>query len=160
MSFGKIQATQFDLARNAAYQAGQVKLFASKLSGGLNELLNSDHPVEAWGTSSTLDDDGTTLHITTPFGRARGVAVVHLSDGSIRARYVFEKLVASISGDPVYRPVWAVHISGDGQVSSEDRELIYRNQSISGSERANGVATVALSAIYAIASDEGYYVDS
>lgn len=157
MSFGKIQAAQFDLVRNSAFHAEQVKQFASKLSKGLNDLLNSDHPVEAWGTSSTLDDDGITLHIATPFGHARGVAVVQLSEGYIRARYIFEKVVASVSGDRVYRPVWAVRISGDGDVTAEDGALIYRAYSISPSERDNGVVTVALSAIYAIASDEGYY---
>ncbi|MGY2215706.1 hypothetical protein [Pseudomonas sp. SDO558_S425] len=158
MSFEKIQATQFDLTRNAAFHAGQVKSFAAKLSKGINDLLNSEHPVESWGTSCTIGDDGITLRISTPFGAARAVAVVQLSGGHIGLRYVFEKLVSSSAGGPIFRPVWAVHICGEGKVTSEDGELIYRVQSISGMERDNGVATVALSAIYAIATDHGYYV--
>lgn len=158
MSFEKIQAMQFDLTRNAAFHAGQVKSFAAKLSKGINELLNDEHPVESWGTSCAVGDDGITLRINTPFGQARAVAIVQLSGGYIGLRYVFEKLVSSSSGAPVFRPVWAVRICGEGKVTSEDGELIYRAQSISSMERDNGVVTVALSAIYAVATDQGYYV--
>ncbi|KWS07469.1 hypothetical protein AL064_18830 [Pseudomonas syringae pv. syringae] len=158
MSFEKIQDSQFDLTRNAAFHAGQVKSFAAKLSKGINELLNAEHPAEYWGTSCCVAGDGIVLHISTPFGQARAVAIVQLSGGNIGVRYVFEKLVSSSNGGPFFRPVWAVHISSDGKVSSEDGELIYHIQSISGLERDNGVATVALSAIYAIATDEGYFV--
>jgi len=158
MSFEKIPDSQFDLTRNAALHAGKVKSFAAKLSKGINDLLNSEYPVEEWGTSCAVGNDGITLRISSPFGEARAVAIVQLSDGYIGARYVFEKLVSSNSGSPVFRPVWAVRICGEGKITSDDGELIYRSQAISGMERDNGVATVALSAIYAIATDQGYYV--
>lgn len=158
MSFEQIQAAKFDLTRNAAFQTGQLKSFAAKLSAGIHNLLNGEHPVESWGTSCAVGVDGITLRISTPFGEARAVAIVQLSGGYIGLRYVFEKLVSSSSGGPVFRPVWAVHICGEGKVTSEDGELIYRIQSISGLERDKGVAIVALSAIYAVATDQGYYV--
>jgi hypothetical protein len=158
MSFKKIPDAQFDLTRNAAFHAGLVKSFAAKLSKGISDLLNSDYPTEEWGTSCEVGDDGIKLRISTPFGEARAIAIVQLSDGYIRARYVFEKLVSSSSGGPIFLPVWAVRICGEGKVTSDNGDLIYRIQSISGMERDNGVATVALSAIYAIATDQGYYV--
>lgn len=158
MSFEKIPDALFDLTRNAAFHAKKVKSFAAKLSKGINDLLNSEYPVEEWGTSCSVDGDGITLRISTPFGQARAVAIVQLSDGYIGARYVFEKLVSSDSGSPVFRPVWAVRVCGEGKITSDDGELIYRSQSISAMERDNGVATVALSAIYAIATSQDYYV--
>lgn len=158
MSFNKIPDAQFDLTRNAAYQAGRVKSRAAGLSSAINELLNSEYPTEEWGTSCSVGADGITLRISTPFGEARAVAVIQLVDGYIGVRYVFEKLVASNSGAPFYQPVWAVRLNGDGHVTSDDGELLYRTQAISGTERDNGVVTVALSAIYAIATNEGYYV--
>ena len=158
MSFKKIANSQYDLVRNAAFHARQLKSFAAKLSKGLNDLFNSEYPVEEWGTSCALGDDGITLRISSPFGEARAVAITQLIDGYIGARYVFEKLVSSSSGSPVFRPVWAIRINNEGKITSDDGELIYRSQSISGQERDEGVVTVALSAIYAVATDEGYYV--
>lgn len=159
MSFELIQATQYNLTMSAAFHAGQVKASAAKLSKGIDEMLNSDDAIEGWGTSCTVGDDSITLHISTPFGEARAIALVQLVDGYIGVRYVFEKLVSSDVGRPVFRQVWAVRITGDGRVTSDDgADVIYRTNAISGSERDNGVATVALSAIYAIASDQGYYV--
>ncbi|WKW34387.1 hypothetical protein KIH13_12475 [Pseudomonas viridiflava] len=158
MSFENIQAAQFDLTRSAAFHAEQVKAFAAKLSEAINELLNSEHPVESWGTSCSVGKNGITLGISTPFGEARAVAAVQLIGEYIGLRYIFEKLVSSSSGGPTFRPVWAVRITNDGKVVSEDGEVIYSIRSISRLERDNGVATVALSAIYAIARDQGYYV--
>ena len=158
MSFKKIASSQYDLARNAALHNRQLKTFAAKLSKGINDLLNSDYPVEQWGTSCALSDDGITLRISSPFGEARAAAIIQLNDGYIGARYVFEKLVSSSSGSPVFRPVWAVRINNDGMIKSEDGELIYRSQTFSGTERENGVATIALSAIYAVAAHDGYYI--
>lgn len=159
MSFEKIQATQFDLTRNAAFHAGQVKSFAASLSKGLKELLNSEVPTEQWGTSASLAHDGITLGISTPYGQARAVAAVYLSGGYIGLRYVFEKLVTASNGEAVFQPVWAVRISGEGKVVSDDgADLIFSMRAISANERDNGVVTVALSALYAIGTDQGYYV--
>lgn len=158
MSFEKIQAAQYDSTRSAAFEAGQVKSFAAKLSEAINDLLNSEHPVEFWGTSCSIGKNGITLRISTPFGEARAVAAVQLTGEHIGLRYIFEKLVSASSGDPLFRPVWAVRITDDGKVVSEDGEVIYSIRAISRLERENGVTTVALSAIYAIATDPGYYV--
>jgi len=159
MSFRLIQANQYSLIMSAAFHAGQVKSFAAKLSKGVNEMLNSDDATDAWGTSCAIGADGITLSISTPFGQARAIVVIQLIDGHISARYVFEKVVSLDSGEPAFRQVWAVRITGDGKVTSDDgAEVIYRVHSISGQERGNGVITVALSAVYAIATDQGYYV--
>ncbi|MGN8346350.1 hypothetical protein ACLEJQ_22375 [Pseudomonas sp. SMV71] len=158
MSFNKIPDAQFDLTRNAAYQAGRVKSHAVRLSKAINELLNSEYPAEEWGTSCLVGADGITLRIRTPFGDARAVTAIQLINGYVGARYVFEKLIASNSGTPFYQPVWAIRIDGEGQVTSDDGELLYRLQAFSGTEREHGVVTVTLSAIYAIATNDGYYV--
>ncbi|MBC3345427.1 hypothetical protein HU811_02105 [Pseudomonas sp. SWRI196] len=159
MSFEAIQTTQFDLTRNAAFHAGQMKSFAASLSKSLNELLNSEVPTEQWGTSAAIGSDGITLRVSTPFGEARAVSVVYLSGGYIGLRYVFEKLVTAAGGEAIFQPVWAVRISGEGKVVSDDgADPIFSMRAISANERDNGVVTVALSALYAIATDQGYYV--
>jgi hypothetical protein len=159
MSFELIQATQYNLTMSAAFHAGQVKSFAAKLSKGIEEMLNADDAADEWGTSCEVGDDGITLRISTPFGEARAIAVIQLIDGYIGARYIIEKVVASESGEPTFRQVWAVRITGDGKVTSDDgANVIYRANAISGQERYNGATAVALSAVYAIATDQGYYV--
>jgi hypothetical protein len=157
MSFAKILDSEFDQIRYARSQAEGVTKNAARLSVILGEQLAESYPKNTWGVSFIPSEDGLSASIDTPFGKARAVVSVGLNKGEVKARYIFEKLVTNDAGAQVYRPVWAVRISQEGFVFDDDGDLrILSLQELSPLKLSNGVTTIALSFLYAIAADLGY----
>lgn len=158
MAFGKITDNQFNAVRGAKDDAEIVKRYATRLSKGLNDLLNDDYPVETWGTAFSLREDGLGADLSTPFGEGRACVVVCVGAGEVQARYIFEKKCNSDGSRPAYHPVWAVRITKGGHVMTDDgSELLFDMNVFSQAARSNGVVAVALSALYAIAEHEHYW---
>lgn len=159
MRFSKIEEGEFDKVRYASSEATAVRKHAAELSKVLGEHLSEPYPQDTWGISFTPSEDGLSAAIDTPFGSARAVVAVGLIEGSIQARYIFEKLVTKDTGVPLYRVVWAVLVRQDGLVLTDDGESrILSLHDHSPLKRGNGITTIALSLIYAIANDPGYAV--
>ncbi|MEX5602049.1 hypothetical protein [Pseudomonas syringae] len=157
MIFSQILESEFDQVRYANSEAAGVRKYADQFNAMLSEYLEESYPQDTWGLKLTLSKDGLGADIDSPFGKARAVIAVRLAEGKIQARYIFEKLVIIDNGAAIYRPVWAVLVSQDGQVLSDDREVqILSLHDRSPQKQKNGLTTIALSALYAIAKDPGY----
>lgn len=160
MRFEKVPTNEFDKVRDAKAGAERVIRYAERLTKVLEKLLNSEFPVEAWGTSLVMREDGRSALIDSPYGQIRAVTVPMLGRSGAEARFVFEKLTASEQGTRMYVPVWAVRINSNGAVVTDDgAEEIFSLHAMSENERDRGAVTIALSALYAAATHEGYWVE-
>lgn len=54
MRFEKVLTNEFDKVRDAKAGAERVIRYAERLTKVLDKLLNSEYPVEAWGTSLVM----------------------------------------------------------------------------------------------------------
>lgn len=161
MPYGKIADKEFDLIREGKEHSERAENKAKKLTAWLEELLNSEYPIEAWGTKFTPRQGGLHADLETPFGSGRVVTVLSLGEGGVQARYVFEKKFTNERDEPAFTPVWAVRVSPGGIVKTDDGEhTIMDMNAISKHQRDNGVVEIALSAIYAIAKCDAYWVPS
>lgn len=157
MEYERIPDKKFDLVRNCKEQADRMTRNASRLTAALSNLLNDEYPVEAWGTSLAVNDDGLGAELKSPFGEARIVVSIGLGSEGVQARYTFEKKFADEHGHPAYTPVWAVRITSRALVKpyASDEVLLDLN-AYSQNERETGMVEIALSALYAIADCEKY----
>lgn len=159
MQFGNIDPEQFDEVRDANAKVAIVRGHAKRLTKIMGELLNSDFPVENWGTSFEIGSDGLGGRLASPFGDLRIVVVSSLGAQGVQARYVFEKRVADERGESGHVAVWAVRINSNGSVVTDDEaEELFTLQALSLHERQNGAGRLALSAIYAAAVSGRYSV--
>lgn len=162
MFFTKVDEKDYGKVRAAKWQADRLHGYAKKLTAQMASLFALSHIEEEWGTSFAVEGDGMSALLKTPFGKARIVVVIGCAEfTSIGATYIFEKLVSTKAGRPMYKAVWAVRIDDSGIVWTLDTAAqLFKINAISKSEIENGVAEIALSAIYSIANDPGYFFAS
>lgn len=162
MFFQRIDAKDYDKVRAAQWNAERLNHWAKKLTAQLSELFEQIHIKEHWGTSFLVDADGPNASLQTPFGWARVTVVIGCATTTnIAATYIFEKLVSSEAGLPLYKAVWAVGIDDGGSVSGlEGGGEMFNLSTMSRHQLENGVVEIALSAIYCIAKEPGYFVSS
>lgn len=159
MSYGKIADKDYDLIRNCKEQSARMVSRASRLTQWIGELLNSEYPVEEWGTKFTPREGGLQADLESPFGQARVVTVMSVGVDGAQARYVFEKKYTNERGEAAFKPVWAVRIFSGGLVKTDDGEhTLLDMNAMSKHQRDNGVVEIALSALHEIAKSDFYWI--
>lgn len=154
MTYGKIDDAQLNLPRYGRSHGESMDRRAGMLTRSLEDLLNSSFPVESWGTSFVVLDGGVQGELNSPMGPARVVVAKGYDEVGEYLRYIFEKKYSTELGETAYCEVWAVRIIGSAVVS-DDRAYQYLDfNGLSRNERENGVAEIALSALYAIGACE------
>ena len=157
MEYERILDKEFDLVRDCKDQADRMRRAASRLTAALADLLNSEYPVEAWGTTFTPDEDGIGAEFKSPFGEARVVVSIGLGSEGVQARYSFEKKFTDEHDKPSFTPVWAVRVTARALVRPyKGDEVLLDLNAHSENERDRGAIEIALSALYAIANCEKY----
>lgn len=160
MLFTSVDAKDFEKVRASQWQVERLHGYAKELTAHMAGLFELSHIKQDWGTSFSIEGEGPGALLETPFGSARVVVVIGCAGSTdIGATYIFEKVVSAEDGRSMYKAVWAVRIDEHGAISTHDgKEQLFGINAISKYEIEKGVVVVALSAIYSIANDPGYFV--
>ncbi|MEB0106142.1 hypothetical protein [Pseudomonas sp. MH9.3] len=115
MSFKPIDRVLLGVVDGTVSSARVIKIYCGHFLEGLQTFYSHQHIQQAWDVGFSFDEQ-LRSKVDTPYGNARGALSLQIVDGTITGRYVFEKRIASEDGSEIWRQVWAVRITSQGNV--------------------------------------------
>jgi hypothetical protein len=153
MRYQSITEEQWATVTSAAEEAQQLKIYAAGLTTRLKALFDDQHPRKSWGVTFEVLD-GTSWRIESPFGVARAHLGIFTSEAGMYGKYLIERLGKDPRDEPIWQPVWALHLTLQGMVhpGEEGAEPVnLRTSSLSHSD--DSIVHLGLSLLYALGQE-------
>jgi hypothetical protein len=154
MRYQSITEEQWATVTSAAIDAQQLEKYAVGLTRRLKALFDDEHHKKSLGVAFGILEDGTSWHIESPFGVARAHLGIFTSEAGMYGKYVIQRQQRNPEAEPIWLPVWALHLTLQGMVhpGEEGGESInLRTSSLSHSDDA--IVHLGLSLLYALGQE-------
>ena len=154
MRYQSITEEQWATVTSAAQDAQQLENYAVGLTRRLKALFDDEHPKNSWGVTFEILEDGTSWRIESPFGVARARLGIFTSEAGMYGKYAIERQHKNPEDQPIWLPVWALHLTLQGMVhpGEEGGEPInLRTSSLTHSDDA--IVHLGLSLLYALGQE-------
>jgi hypothetical protein len=150
MRYQSITEEQWATVTSAALDAQQLEKYAVGLTRRLKALFDDEHHKKSLGVAFGVLEDGTSWRIESPFGVTRARLGIFTSEAGMYGKYVIQRQQRNPEDEPIWLPVWALHLTLQGMVhpGEEGGEPInLRTSSLSHSDDA--IVHLGLSLLYA-----------
>ena len=154
MRYQSITEEQWATVTSAADEAQQLEKYAVGLTRRLKALFDDEHHKKSLGVAFGILEDGTSWSIQSPFGVARAHLGIFTNEAGMYGKYVIQRQQRNPGDEPIWLPVWALHLTLQGMVhpGEEGGEPInLRTSSLSHSD--NAIVHLGLSLLYALGQE-------